>query len=208
MERQIIPLFPLDVVLFPQMPLPLHIFEPRYREMIGECLESQKPFGVLFAGEGRLHSVGCTADIMEVLKRYEDGRMDILTRGSRRFLVEAYSEERVFLQGKVRFLEEISPGIDEADADLMQKAVSFLKKILLAVSREADAGGLEKLDAAQLSYLIAASGGFNAGEKQAFLEINAPRERLMRQLELEKTVIDRLEVNKRLTQTMHPNGKL
>ncbi|MCB0304156.1 MAG: LON peptidase substrate-binding domain-containing protein [Calditrichaeota bacterium] len=208
MERQIIPLFPLDVVLFPQMPLPLHIFEPRYREMIGECLESQKPFGVLFAGEGRLHSVGCTADIMEVLKRYEDGRMDILTRGSRRFLVEAYSEERSFLQGKVRFLEEISPGIDEADADLMQKAVSFLKKILLAVSREADAGGLEKLDAAQLSYLIAASGGFNAGEKQAFLEINAPRERLMRQLELEKTVIDRLEVNKRLTQTMHPNGKL
>ena len=208
MERQIIPLFPLDVVLFPQMPLPLHIFEPRYREMIGECLESQKPFGVLFAGEGRLHSVGCTADIMEVLKRYEDGRMDILTRGSRRFLVEAYSEERVFLQGKVRFLEEISPGIDEADADLMQKAVSFLKKILLAVSREADAGGLEKLDAAQLSYLIAASGGFNAGEKQAFLEINAPRERLMRQLELEKTVIDRVEVNKRLTQTMHPNAKL
>lgn len=208
MERQIIPLFPLDVVLFPQMPLPLHIFEPRYREMIGECLEKQHPFGVLFAGEGRLHSVGCTADIVEVLKQYDDGRMDILTRGSRRFLVEAYSEERTFLQGKVRFLEEAAPGPDDKDAGLRQKAVRFLKNILLAVSREAEAGQLEKLDAAQLSYLIAASGGFNAGEKQSFLEINDPRERLSRQLELEKTVIDRLEVNKRLTQTMHPNGKL
>lgn len=208
MERQVIPLFPLDVVLFPQMPLPLHIFEPRYREMIGECLETQNPFGVLFAGEGRLHSVGCTAEIVEVLKRYEDGRMDILTRGSRRFLVEAYSEERTFLQGTVRFLEEAAAGSAAGDAGLRQKAVRFLKNILLAVSREAEAGQLEKLDAAQLSYLIAASGGFNAGEKQSFLEINDPRERLARQLELEKTVIDRLEVNKRLTQTMHPNGKL
>jgi Lon protease-like protein len=81
----LLPIFPLELVLFPETPLPLHIFEPRYKEMIGECQAQKAPFGVVRAVEKGLAEVGCTAEILEVTKRYDDGRLDILTEGRRRF---------------------------------------------------------------------------------------------------------------------------
>ena len=78
-------LFPLEVVLFPGAPLPLHIFEPRYKEMISECLEQKRPFGMVRAQKDSLAEVGCTAVILNVFKKYEDGRLDIATQGKQRF---------------------------------------------------------------------------------------------------------------------------
>ena len=79
----LLPLFPLPLVLFPGAPLPLHIFEPRYKEMIAECLENKKPFGMVRAKENAVAEVGCSAVILNVMKRYEDGRMDISTARAR-----------------------------------------------------------------------------------------------------------------------------
>ena len=76
----LMPLFPLDVVLFPGAPLPLHIFEPRYKEMIGECLEQKLLFGVVRAQETNLADIGCTAEILAVTKTYDDGRMSRKTK--------------------------------------------------------------------------------------------------------------------------------
>ena len=70
---RLLPLFPLDLVLFPNVAMPLHIFEPRYKEMIGELLQSKEKFGVVRATEQGVASVGCTADIVAVTKQYEDG---------------------------------------------------------------------------------------------------------------------------------------
>ena len=81
----LLPLFPLDVVLFPGTPLPLHIFEPRYKEMIGECLAEHRIFGVVRAVEQGLAEVGCTAEIVTVVKEYPDGRLDLVTEGRKRF---------------------------------------------------------------------------------------------------------------------------
>ena len=78
----LLPLFPLEVVLLPGTPLPLHIFEPRYKEMIGECLANDAPFGVVRALEEGIAEVGCTAEIITVTKEYPDGRMDLICRGS------------------------------------------------------------------------------------------------------------------------------
>jgi len=83
----LLPIFPLELVLLPGVPLPLHIFEPRYKEMIAECLEQKKPFGVVRASSDGVAEIGCTAEIMSVTKKYDDGRMDILTRGVERFEV-------------------------------------------------------------------------------------------------------------------------
>src|SRR5258707_14492668 len=105
----LIPLFPLDVVLFPGAPLPLHIFEPRYREMIGECIEQKLPFGMVRAGENSLAEVGCTAVIIDVLKKYDDGRLDIRTEGRRRFEIVQVNQERSFLRGEVVFFDD-EPG--------------------------------------------------------------------------------------------------
>jgi Lon protease-like protein len=102
----LLPLFPLQVVLFPGATLPLHIFEDRYKEMIGEAIKQQTEFGILLATGKGLASVGCTALVERVLREYPDGRLDILTRGRRRFELLLVNEERSFLRGSVEFLED------------------------------------------------------------------------------------------------------
>ena len=96
---RLLPLFPLDIVLFPKMVLPLHIFEERYKEMIGECLRSKAPFGVLYTHEGTTARVGCTAGILKVLKKYDDGRMDLLTQGGDRFEILHFDTSASYLRG-------------------------------------------------------------------------------------------------------------
>src|SRR5581483_5119210 len=85
LRMDLVPLFPLEVVLFPGMALPLHIFEPRYKEMIGELLQAGQPFGVVRAVDNGIAEIGCVAEIVEVTKTYEDGRLDIMTQGQSRF---------------------------------------------------------------------------------------------------------------------------
>lgn len=110
MSHMRIPLFPLDTVLFPGTALPLHIFEDRYCEMIGECIAEAKEFGVVRGETDKMAIVGCTAKIVEVLERYEDGRMDILCEGARRFEIEGLDDSRSFLQADVEFFEDNGKG--------------------------------------------------------------------------------------------------
>ena len=101
-----IPVFPLEVVLFPEAALPLHIFEDRYREMVSVCLAENIAFGVVCAQREGLAVVGCTAEILRVLEKYSDGRMDILCLGSKRFEIENLDNSRSFLQAEVDFFED------------------------------------------------------------------------------------------------------
>ena len=96
----LLPIFPLELVLLPGVPLPLHIFEPRYKEMIAECLEQKKPFGVVRASSEGVADIGCTAEIMSVIKKYDDGRMDILTRGVERFEVIQVNRRAIVSAGR------------------------------------------------------------------------------------------------------------
>jgi ATP-dependent Lon protease len=91
-----IPLFPLDVVLFPRMLLPLHIFEQRYKIMIGRCLEEEIEFGMVLATQGAIASVGCTARIVKKTKDYSDGKMDILAEGRSVFRLADLIDEREY----------------------------------------------------------------------------------------------------------------
>ena len=118
MEQQLLPLFPLNVVLFPRTPLPLHIFEERYKEMIGESIESGTEFGVVLAGEKGIVNTGCTAVIEKVLKTYDDGRMDVLASGRRRFEILLLNDDKSYLRGAVEYFDDeafdpIPPGVKE-----------------------------------------------------------------------------------------------
>ena len=104
-----IPIFPLDVVLFPGIPLPLHIFEERYKLMVQECIEQRREFGVLLVRGGGVAAVGCTAAIVQVVKRYPDGRMDILTVGRARFQMNEVFEEKPYLEAGVEYLDDEPP---------------------------------------------------------------------------------------------------
>jgi ATP-dependent Lon protease len=106
MPSRLIPLFPLQVVVFPRTPLPLHIFEERYKEMVGEAIRDSSEFGVVLAKDEGIVNAGCSVTVEKVLHMYPDGRMDILTRGKRRFEILSLNEEKEYLQGEVSFFDD------------------------------------------------------------------------------------------------------
>jgi Lon protease-like protein len=114
MQQGWLPLFPLQVVLFPGAQLPLHIFEERYKEMIAEVVEGHGEFGVVLANEKGIVNTGCTATVDTVLRKYPDGRMDILTRGRRRFEIQRINDDRNFLRGEVDFFDDEDSAAAEA----------------------------------------------------------------------------------------------
>jgi Lon protease-like protein len=111
MPQELVPLFPLAVVLFPRTRLPLHIFEDRYKEMVGEAIRSNSEFGIVLAGDQGIARSGCTAVVQEVTHRYPDGRLDIQIMGLRRFDILDLNNEKEYLRGEVRYFndEETDP---------------------------------------------------------------------------------------------------
>lgn len=174
-----LPLFPLkNVVLFPGMVLPLHIFELRYREMINFCIDEKSPFGVLLINEGKEvgeaatpHRVGTAARVSRV-ERLDDGRLNITTVGTQRFRVEALDHSKNYLTGTVRHMPIIN-GSTKLAADLAQ---GVRPKILEYVELLSKASGqklqLDRLpeDPTTLAFLIAMSLQVNAADKQKLLE--------------------------------------
>jgi Lon protease-like protein len=106
MQETLLPLFPLEVVLLPANILPLHIFEDRYKEMIGEAIQNKTEFGIVQAGEKGILNLGCTASILEVSTQYPDGRLDIVCQGRRRFEILYLDEEKSYLRGSVSFFDD------------------------------------------------------------------------------------------------------
>jgi ATP-dependent Lon protease len=106
MSSRLIPLFPLNVVVFPRTRLPLHIFEERYKEMVGHVIRDESEFGIVLAKQDGIVNAGCTVAVEKVLELYPDGRMDIMTVGKRRFEVVSLNEELSYLQGEVNFFDD------------------------------------------------------------------------------------------------------
>ena len=129
MPQDTLPLFPLGVVLFPEAELPLHIFEDRYKEMIEDVLREESEFGVVLASEKGMASIGCTAVIEKVLKKYPDGRMDILARGRRRFEIILLDEERNYLRASVAMLADEDSA--EASDSVKQRVLSAWVKLMM-----------------------------------------------------------------------------
>jgi len=183
----LLPLFPLELVLFPGAPLPLHIFEPRYREMIGECLERHEPFGVLRVKDNAIAEVGCTAEIVEVVKRYDDGRLDILTSGQRVFEVARLDEERSFLRGEVLYLPDEPP---EGTREQRRRALELHGELLKLAKEQPE---LPPEDDPQLTYHLAAMVPLDLDFKQALLGMRSEEARLKHFLEYYEAVLPRLE---------------
>jgi Lon protease-like protein len=169
----LLPLFPLDVVLLPGTPLPLHIFEPRYREMISECLDLSQPFGVLRGKEQELAEIGCTAEILTVTKKYPDGRMDIVTEGRARFEVLQLNQERAFLQGEVLYLQD-EPGAVRQEE--IAEAMKLHGEIMTLAGAEPEKS--MEVDEGRLSFHLAGSLPLDLDFKQTLLGMKSEAERL------------------------------
>jgi Lon protease-like protein len=186
-----LPLFPLNLVLFPNFPLPLHIFEERYRLMIRRCMEEAVPFGVVCQHGEHYERIGCTALVDHVLKEYEDGRMDIVTVGRERFAIENVDESELYLQASVQLLEEPDEPDDE---QLMTKAVDGLLRYAYYAEMEIDRAGLRELDARELSYLLSGLDSLGLQTKQLLLETDSHTERLQRSVAAIQEVTEQLLV--------------
>ena len=170
----LLPIFPLELVLLPGVPLPLHIFEPRYKEMIAECLEQKKPFGVVRASSDGVADIGCTAEIMSVTKKYDDGRMDILTRGVERFEVIEVNEDRSFLQAEISVVQDEDEP-DKPAAQMVTQAVRLHAEI--AKLAGAEPSGPDE-HAGNLSFLLAGSLPLDLDFKQNLLSTLSEAKRL------------------------------
>lgn len=169
----LLPLFPLDLVLLPGTPLPLHIFEPRYREMISECLDRSQHFGVLRTKEQELAEIGCTAEILTVTKKYEDGRMDIVTEGRVRFEVLQLNQERSFLQAEVIYLRD---ELVAASREEITQALKLHGEIMILAGAEPERSS--EVDEGTLSFHLAGSLPLDLDFKQSLLGMKSEAERL------------------------------
>ena len=195
----LLPLFPLEIVVFPGAPLPLHIFEPRYKEMIGECLSQERPFGMVRAKENALSAIGCSARILTIIKKYEDGRMDIAAEGAQRFEIIQVNQERSFLQAEVSFFDD-EPSIVSKSAAV---AVVQLHEQLFAVMGQT----VEvNRDATYLSYRLAQDLPVDLDFKQTLLEMKSEAERVEILTEYYRATIPKIENSLRVRQRASGNG--
>jgi len=177
MAFELVPLFPLPLVLLPAMPLPLHIFEDRYKEMMGAVIAASEAgtgvseFGVVLAKDDGIINIGCTASVQKVMRRYEDGRLDLLAIGQRRFRIAGINEDRAYLRAEVEFFEDVD--LSEVPADLKRKASMAYRKLLAleGAGREPEASGSRL--SFQIAYLLD-----DVDKRQMVLALRSEVERL------------------------------
>lgn len=195
----LIPLFPLEIVLFPGAPLPLHIFEPRYKEMIAECLENDRPFGMVRAKDDSLSVVGCSASVLNVLKKYEDGRLDIAAEGIQRFEIKEVNQERSFLQAEVNYFDDEPsiPGENELDS-----VVQLHEQLFAILGQAVDIAR----DTDLLSFQLANALPVDLDFKQALLEMKSEVERIETLIEYYRATIPKVEKTMLVRQRASGNG--
>ena len=196
-------LFPLPIVLLPTERVPLHIFEPRYRELIGECIESGDEFGiVLLKASGDIYHVGTRAAVVEVLQVLEDGRMNILVEGGDRFRLLEVDHDRAFATATVEELEDESDPPAPAD---VERALAVFGQLQRTVGSTLE---LPDKDAPQLDFELAARVDFGVDAKQELLALTSPRLRMTRLVGLLETALETLKLERELQQRAQRNGKV
>jgi Lon protease-like protein len=172
MANDPLPLFPLQVVLLPEEILPLHIFEERYKQMINECLDHGGPFGIVLAEGNGIRNIGCVARVRNVLERFPDGRLDIMTQGKERFRILQPHQELPYLTADVEYFDD--PTESEPSPDLAELIIATISDSTTGESKVTDE---IRRDLKKLSFRAGAMLGLSLSGKQMLLESVSPDER-------------------------------
>jgi Lon protease-like protein len=196
------PLFPLGLVLIPQELVPLHIFEERYKLMIGECLESGGEFGIVWLSDDGLRDIGCTAEIVRVVDRSEDGRINIVVEGKQPFRLLRRIDDMAYPAGDIELLEDFDPA---ADPELAEQArIRYAELVAAATEKTPEAESIDGLDA----YGMAATVEHPPEAKQALLELRAENDRLRMVDEMFRTAIKRVAYAEETAERAQTNGSV
>ena len=196
------PLFPLRIVALPHELVPLHIFEERYRTMIGECLERGSEFGIVWSDDDGMRAVGCAMEITEVLERMEDGRLNILTRGTRPFRIVDRQADLPYPAGTIEFLLDKEETTDARTAEAAHQAYNVL--VEQATDRTLDEDELSAMTA----YQMAATVDFGLEAKQGLLDLRSENARLRLVERLFRAAVKRLDFIERAQERARSNGKV
>ncbi len=200
--RDRFPLFPLGMVLLPSEMVRLHIFEERYKLMIGECLDGGGEFGIVWLADDRLHDIGCTARVSEVLERFDDGRMNILVAGGRPFRLLRRIDDLPYPAGDVELLdlddEPAEPGLT---AEARERYADLVERV---TDERPELDSLADLDA----FAMAGTIEFKPAEKQRLLELASEGERLRMVADLFATTLRRLDESERSAEVAKSNGHI
>jgi Lon protease-like protein len=196
------PLFPLGIVALPTELVPLHIFEDRYKTMMNECLEADGEFGIVWLSDDGLKTNGCACEIAEVLERTDDGRMNLLTRGTRPFRIVERQEELAYPAGVVEFLSDRA---EEPDPKVAERARDAYGELVEHVTdRRPDADELARMSA----YAMAATVDFGCDAKQGLLDLRSENARLRLITRLLRAARKRLDFIDRAQARARSNGKV
>ncbi len=196
-------LFPLPIVLVPTERIPLHIFEPRYRELIQECIETDGEFGLVLAtGDGAVHEIGTRARVTTVIETLEDGSMNIAVEGGTRFRLLELTRGRSFQTGIV---EEVADEDDPPSDDDAERALEVFRALAEAADSDVD---IPEASSAELDWELAARVDFGVEPKQEILAATSPRVRMSRLVELLDTSLEAMRLEATLRERASRNGKV
>ena len=195
-------LFPLGIVLLPTEQIPLHIFEDRYQELIGECLAEEREFGLVFADEAGLREIGTRAAVTEVLDRFDDGRLNIVAEGRDRFRLLELTDGRSFQTGIV---EDVADEQGAADPGDPEHALELFHRLVELTGAEVEE---PRLDAEQLSFELAGRFEFAPELKQRLLQLTSERTRMKLLAELLSGAAQAVEREREIAERAHGNGKV
>ncbi len=196
MKPERIPLFPLNLVLFPGAALPLHIFEQRYKEMIARCIEEESAFGIVYAPESGIASIGCTAEIRQILRKHADGRLDILTRGADVIRIIRVVDEKPYFEALVQYISE-EPDTSAAKSPTREELLGVFQKCHQKAFGKPSPLARDFPDD-MLSYRLAAELPIELSKKQELLEL---RDESQRRAVLIKALIEWLPRQERVDRT-------
>jgi len=195
-------LFPLGLVLLPSEVVPLHIFEERYKLMIGECIDEDEEFGIVWMSDDGLRDVGCAAAVDEVIERMDDGRLNVLVRGTRPFRLERRRDDMPYPAGDVEPLEDLVETASDEDADTARERYADL------VDRATDHRPASEEVAGMDAFGMAATIDFRPEDKQELLELRSESERLRALTTLFETTMKRLDYAEKAGERARSNGRI
>jgi Lon protease-like protein len=193
-------LFPLGIVLLPTEIVPLHVFEDRYKELIGECLELEQEFGLVYADEDGVRETGTRARVADVIERFDDGRMNVLVEGVARFRVSRLTRGRSFMTAEVEMIED---EWDEPDPEAVVRATESFRALAAAV--EAEPAEPDETSP-RLSFELAATVELPVDSKQELLELRSEQARLALLADLLDAALAGLEAARELESRAKQNG--
>lgn len=176
--------------------------------MIGECLAENKEFGIVFYNATDIQTAGCMARILKVIKRYDDGRLDILTHGQRRFLIKEIYDNKAYLEARITYFDDDEQSDNSGGQDLADKGIALLKQFTSFLEFRAEYDFTEEMDFKSISFLIAGCEGFSHEEKQRFLEMTSTGERLKKSVESLEKIIERMKITAEIHKIIGGNGNI